>query len=307
MSNPMLPSFADYTTAENSLSLEMLAPASAGLTTMLRRYLLQKAISVFEWKMPETWAKNYVLYVLYCLGRVAIVNTDRFGVIAQGCGLFGYNIYYQPTNAIISNPLLTGILNPRIDQECTLLRLQPDYGGILDLVICYSNLMGQALEAAGVNLNNSKNARVFFASNKATAEPYTKAVDAVTNGQPSIVLDKHLLGDDGKPTWEMWAADVKGNYILSDLLADLRKIECMYDTEIGIPNANTDKRERLITSEVAANNVETFSKCSLWLQELKESCRKARDMFGIELDVDWRKEPVPPAVDKSVEEVENRA
>ena len=184
-----------------------------------------------------------------------------------------------------------------------MLRLQPDYGGIMDLVTMYANLMGQALEAAGVNLNNSKVGYVFFAADKSTADAYRKMIDEINNGQPSVIVDKKLRQENGTPGWDMFTRDVKSNYILSDLLSDLRKIEAMFDTEIGIPNANTDKRERLITSEVNANNVETFSKCSLWLEELQDGCRKARDMFGIDISVDWRRSPEP--VENLVEGVEN--
>ena len=300
-----LPAFADYSRAENTdLSLELLRPATTPLGWSIQRYLLQKAISVFEWELPEAWAKNYVLYCLYCFGRVAVVNTNKFGVIAQACGLYGYNVYYQPTNAIITNALLTGDLRPRIDKTCVVLRLQPDYGGIMDLVTLYAGLMAQAMEAVGVNLNNSKVAYAFFTSKKSTAEAYRKAVDQVSNGQPAVILDRQLLGEDGKPLWDVFTRDVKSNYVVTDLLSDLRKIETMFDTEIGIPNANTDKRERLITSEVNANNIETYSKCSLWLEELQDGCRRARDMFGISLSVDWRKQPAPPSVENSVEEVE---
>lgn len=305
-----LPAYADYSRAESTdLSLDLLSPRATSLTWTIRRYLLQKAISVFEWTMPETWAKNYVLYVLYCWGRVAIVNTDRFGVIAQACGLMGYNVYYQPTNAVISNALLTGNLTPRIGEECTLLRLQPDYGGIMDLVTMYGSLMAQAIEASGININNSKVSYLFWAADKAASDSAKKVIDQVNNGQPAVIVDKKLRNEDGSPSWDTFTRDVRQNYIVSDLLADLRKIETMFDTEIGIPNANTDKRERLITSEVQANNIETYSKCALWLEELQESCRQAREMFGIDLSVDWRKQPAPPAagsaVDNSVEGVEN--
>ena len=68
----------------------------------------------------------------------------------------------------------------------------------------------------------------------------------------------------------------------------MRKIESMFDTDIGIPNANTDKRERLVTDEVNANNVETASKCALWLEQLQESVKKTNDMFGLDVSVDWR-------------------
>ena len=65
----------------------------------------------------------------------------------------------------------------------------------------------------------------------------------------------------------------------------------MYDTEIGIPNANTDKRERLISSEVNANNVETATRCELWLETIRKELDKANSMFNLSLSVDWRVNP----------------
>ena len=45
----------------------------------------------------------------------------------------------------------------------------------------------------------------------------------------------------------------------------------------------------MIVDEVNANNIETYSKAELWLEELQDGCRKAREMFpGLELDVTWR-------------------
>ena len=66
----------------------------------------------------------------------------------------------------------------------------------------------------------------------------------------------------------------------------------MFDTDIGIPNSNTDKKERLIVDEVNSNNEETLSKCSLWLDHCKKGCDKINQMFGnylqTEISVDWR-------------------
>lgn len=287
-----LPALADYQQVRNGVGLDLLAPPEQTLSWMFQRYLLQKAISVFRWTIPETWDKDYFLYCLYCFGRVAVVNTDKFGVIPQACGLMGYNIYYRPTNAIITNPLLRGILQPRIGAECVLLKLQPDYGGIMDIVQFYANLMAQASTAVGVNLANSKLAYAFFAENKALAETFKKFYDAVANGQPAIAVSKDLADEQGRPRWTPFQQDVKSTYITGDLLRDLRTLENRFDTDIGIPNANTEKRERMITDEVNANNVETYSKCQLWLEQLKQSCTEAMAMFpGLELSVDWRNPP----------------
>lgn len=283
-----LPKLQEYVLSQNSTALNMLPAPDNQLSGMFARYLLQKAISVFEWTLPPLWNRDYFLYVLYCLGFEAIVNTDRFGVIPQQCGLMGYDVFYQPTNAIITNPLLTGMLQPRINRDCVVLKLMPDYGGVMDLVFHYSGLMAQAATAIGVNMANSKTAMVFFTDKKAVAEAFKKSYDAAANGQPMIVMGKGALNDEGLPAWETFTRDVKASYIAGDLISDLRKIEAEFDTRIGIPNANTDKRERLITDEVNANNVETYSMCALWLEQLQDGCRRAREMFGIDIDVHWR-------------------
>lgn len=284
-----IPAIVNYNQTVRSSQFDLQAPPRDGLVWQYSRYLLQKAISVFTWKLPEPWSRSYFLYVLYCFGRLAIINTDKFGVIPQACGLMGYNVFYQPTNAIITNPLLTGIRDPKIDVECVVLKLQPDYGGIMDLVNTYANMLAECTLAAGVNVVNSKTAFGFFTDKKSVAETVKKAYDAAVNGQPLVVADKQLLNPtDGKAGLESFFRDVKASYILSDLLADMRKIEAMFDTDIGIPNANTDKRERLITDEVNANNVETYSKCALWLESLQEEIAKANRMFGLDLSVEWR-------------------
>ena len=67
------------------------------LRRFYQRYLLQKAISVFEWKLPETWDQDYFLYTLYGYGYTAIIKTEKFGVIPQWGALGGYNVFYRPT------------------------------------------------------------------------------------------------------------------------------------------------------------------------------------------------------------------
>ena len=288
------PYYYNYINAETS----QVAPSTvhvkdSGLCRYFTKYLLQKAMSVFEWDLPETWNKDYFLYVLYCWGYVAVVNTDKFGVIPQGCGLKGYDVFYAPTHAVIVNPLLSGILEPRIGTQCELLKLQPDFSGILDLVGHYAEQMALASQSVSVNLLNSKLSYVFTAKTKALAESLKKMYDQIASGEPAVVIDSRLKNAaDGEETWKSFEQNVGGNYIVTDLLADLRKIEAMFDTEIGIPNANTDKRERLIQDEVNANNIETYSKCAMWLENLQDACKRVNDMFGLNISVRWREIPM---------------
>ena len=91
-------------------------------------YLLQKAISVFEFNgMPETWDKGYFLYNLFTIGWIAVIKTDRYGVIPQRCTLSGLNIYNLPNKVIVTNGLLPEVNELTIDEDCCLLKLMPDY------------------------------------------------------------------------------------------------------------------------------------------------------------------------------------
>ena len=264
---------------------------NTGLARFFKRYLLQKAMSVLKWELPSTWDKDYFLYTLYCWGFLAVLNTNKYGAIPQGCGLQGYNIFYKPTTAVITNPLLQGTKQLKIDTQCTIIKLQPDYGGIMDIIDYYGDMMALSSETAGINLVNSKLSYVFGAKNKAGAESFKKIYDQLSEGNPVAVYDKELLNSDGTPAWHAFEQNVGNNYIVGEILSDLRKIENMFNTAVGIPNANTDKKERLIQSEVESNNTETSTLCELWLDELKKSVEKANNMFNLSISVDWRSKP----------------
>ena len=252
-----------------------------------QRYLLKKALSVFKWTLPEWWDENYFLYVLYCRGYAAIFDSGKFGVIPQECGLQGYNVFYRPTNVIIANPLLD-IKNREIGKDAVLMQLQPDYMGVLDLCGHYAEKMALASSAINQNLWNTKISIVFFAGNDAEQQSIKKAYDRMSDGDPMVVVHKNLRDENGNLKYEVFNRDVKSSYVISDLISDLRKIEAEFDTRIGVPNANTDKRERLITDEVNANNVETHILCDMWMDSIQDGILKVKDMFGLDLKCEWR-------------------
>ena len=115
--------------------------------------------------------------------------------------------------------------------------------------------------------------------------------DKIAGGEPAVFIDNELKNADDTPVWETFTQDLRANYIAGDILDDMRKWELKFDTEIGIPNANTDKRERLLTDEVNANNFETRAKCELWFDEISRGFDETRKMFNIsqdELKIEWR-------------------
>lgn len=288
----------DYSTinAYNSVvSPSTMHSRNTALSSYYRRRLLQRCISMFRWNLPENWDNDYFYYVLYMIGFIGVLNTDKFGIICQNCGVKGYNVFYRPTTAVYNNPLFRNTIEAKIGVNTEIIKLQPDWCGVMDLVNLYADWMAQITETSGVNLVNSKLSYVFAAGNKSMAESMKKMYDQIASGEPATFVDKQLFRNDGSPNWTPFSQNVGQNYIMDKLLIDLVKLINMFDAEIGIPNANTEKKERMTDDEVNARNVESFTNADLWLETLKKSIKKVNKMFSLKITVDWR---VKPNVDK---------
>lgn len=251
-----------------------------GLTKFFERYLIDDFLGQWEAQLPETWAYNYTMYSLVYFGFIAVINTDKFGVIPQHCNLYGYDVMYQPTTAQIINPLIPNAIDARIHRDTELIKLFPDFGGIYDLIQFYAEKMALLSEGIDVNIINSKLSYIIGVDNKSSAETFKKTIDKVTSGESCVVTGKELFSEDGTPMWNTFAQNLKQNYIASQQIEDLKKLKLMFDTDVGIPNANTEKKERLTDDEVNSNNIETQTKIELISDSLKESAERVNKMFG---------------------------
>ena len=299
------PFFADYI---NTQTYEGLSPSQVHVTNTalykyFQRYLLQRASAVFTWTMPEYWNKPLFLYSLYCMGHVAIVNTSGYGVIPQPCTLGGRGVQYEPTYAIIANPLIRGIQRPRISSQCAVIRLMPDYAGIMDIINYYAREMAVTVETMEINLLNSKLSYIFGVAKdagrgngKAVAESLKKAFDQIMSGVPAAYVDNELIDRNGHPTWHLLQQDVGKNFIATQLQETLRKLECEFAAAVGIPaDLSQNKKERTNVEEVTANNVETAVGPAQWIEYIREGLDTANRLFAsqlpVELSVKWRYEP----------------
>lgn len=277
----------------SSVSPSTVHVSNTGIAFFFRRYLIQKVFSVFKWDIPDEWDKDYFLYILYLTGRIAVFRHEPFGIICQGVSLTGFNLYYRPTNALVSNaniPSLT-TLDLRIGIDTQLVKLTPDMIGIIDLISYYADMMALCAESAGMTLVNSKLAYVFAAQNKAGAESFKKLFDKIQQGEPAVIIDRDLLGADGKPTWQYFSQNLAQNFILSDVLLEMRKIEMMFDAAVGIPTANTEKRGNLTEDEVNVNNFENRAIAHKWFDCLTRSIKEVKAMFPeLSLSVSWNED-----------------
>lgn len=255
------------------------------LSGMISRYLLQRTMSVYKWTLPESINQRYFEYTLFLNGYLAVFYDDKFGVIAQRCGFKDYDLYYQPKKISVANAKFFKKSQTRtLDVDAVLFTLEEDYCGIGDLLSFYTGLLSELWQALMMNVKNSHLSYLFGVENKSQADSMKEIFDSVASGKCAVFYDKSLHDKmTGKLNVEMFNNNLSSNYIVGKILDDIRTVLNMFDSEVGIPNANTGKRERLISDEVNQNNVETFTRSEMWLNRLQDNCLKVNEMFATEL------------------------
>ena len=251
------------------------------------RSLLQKIDSSIVFQgLPENWSNDFFMMCLWSLGYVAIFDTQRWGVSFQPCTLSGYDFYYQPTYAMVSNPHYTKKL--KIGKECEILKLTPDFMGVLDIIDYYATQLAEISKGIHIGLVNAKVPMVMSASNTAQAETLKKVYDKVQSGE-SLVIWKDIDTTDeiipSKEPFEVWNQDFKQTYIVHSLLEDMQLILNSFYTEIGLPVA-IEKKERLVTSEADFASAQSQARIACWLNTLNESLEKINKLFDTNITVE---------------------
>ena len=195
----------------------------------------------------------------------------------------------MPTKIRVHNPLLPEASEFTINEDCAVLKVNPNYTGVLDIVDYYAVKLAMLSADIESNLFNSKLSYLFTVADQTAAATVKKLYDQIGQGTPAVVVDKKVLSENGDKTWQVFQQNLKQNYIVSDLLEDMRKVENDFCCKVGIPTTNTEKRERMSESEVTRNDVETEALIDTWLTRLSDDVETANRIFpGLNLKVQKR-------------------
>lgn len=243
---------------------------------------LKKILSRFEIEgMPEEWDVNYFWSHLFLDGYLAILDTE-LGVIPLRCGFSGVNVWERPTDIIIANPIL-GSFQRKIGIDGALIHLQYDYTGVSPILQRFSTLLAMCDSAISVNLMNSKVAFIGFVDDAAQAKTMQKMYDQISAGEPAVFTRKSQVN-----TENFMFANVRQSFIADDVILVRRKIVNDFLSDIGINNANLDKRERLNEQEVNANNDEVRFNILNWLDTIQEGLDVANKLYSLRLKIKVR-------------------
>ena len=262
------------------------------------RALFQRATSVIESKLPEDWdgtIKDFFYWCLFRFGFVTVFDSPEFGRSFQPCNLKGYDFYYQPTTAIIANPLLKEGLELKIGKECEILKLTPDFRGVWDIISYYAEKLSTLDNAINMSLINNKFAFMLGARNKVAGQALKKMLDKINKGEPAVIYDMKLLNDptDKVEPFQVWERkNMKDAYLTTDQLKDFQTILNNFDCEIGIPTIPYEKKERMVAEEATSRQLDAQSRSTIWLECLQSSAKRVKKLYpDIELDFKLRYDP----------------
>ena len=250
-----------------------------------KRYLYNLVYSKFNFKLPDNWKKNFFRFFLFRWGSIAVIYTKEYGWICSPYSVTKLGLYYTPTQIEVVNHMFTSGKVGIIGLNSEIVKIFDDYGGVDDLVTNYAQQLAQIDKDVNVNLQNANVSIGYYVNNKKEADTIKEAYAEATDGNPLVVTNKRVFDENnGKP----FLRDVKNNYITNDLMVAKRTIINEFLTKIGIPNANLDKRERLISNEVNANNAETECMVTLMKENIDESFKKLNEISDLNLSVSLR-------------------
>lgn len=247
------------------------------------RTFFQRAMSTIDLNLIPEWTddiKSFIYYVLFKRGFGVVASEPEFGTFFQPGSTKGINFYYQPNQAIVSNPMLNKTYT--IGTDCEILKLTPDWMGIWDILRYYAAQASNLDNCINVSLINGKYPYIFGAKSKGSAQAIKKMLDQVNKGEPAIVYDQRILDDtiSKDEPWQYLDLQVKDHYMLPQQLIDLQTIINAFDTEIGIPTVPYQKKERMVQSEAESKQVESTARITTWIRCLNESFDKINRMFG---------------------------
>ena len=250
-------------------------------TQFYMRALWQRAIAGTTFRLPKSWrrAKRYFKNVLFSLGYIGVIDTPKYGVIPQICGFSGYGLFLQPTTMLVNQPLVQ--FEGTIGENCELIHLCGDFRGVWDIVEHYAIRLSIAITSVDCALINERVSLLAAGKNKAANETLKYLFERISAGEPFNVYDKSTLKTDGltddDPIWT-FSQDVASQYVSDKLLADIDTILMQFDKEIGIA-AVGEKKERMLTDEIAMQNEDACARSSTWFENLSDSFDLVNELF----------------------------
>lgn len=254
------------------------------MESMYQRILTELAVNRFKWEgLPDSvnprWLELNLFYTALCVFYYDNEYHNYLALRATGAGRI--NMVGNPVSFTMLGPLFKSKTLPAskvVPIWANYLRI-PD----LDIVTIYAHKLAELDRTIEIN---SKNARVNRAivtneNQRLTLANITRMLD---EGQKDVTITDRSFIDNIAPI-DMGIDPM--SYEKMHILRTRLWNECM--GLLGINNANQDKKERLVASEVGANDDQIGAMQDVNLNARQMAAEQISKKYGLKVSVDMRR------------------
>ena len=267
------------------LSYKSVAQISNNITFSYYYYkLMLVACNLFEWEglpnnMEGRWIENY----LFSDGQCIFFKDRALGYMVAGVSQDGgLNCYNDPTtiSPVATNYVYEG--EPLTNgKDCYLisnniLRL-PEFA----VIRYYAYKLCNLDRAIDVNIEAQKTPTIITCTDKQRLS-LKQAINQRKDNEPVIYADNSFDKD------MITNLDLKTPMVFKDLQIQKHMVLNEFFTDIGVNNANMDKRERMVANEIEANNEQVKAYKDVLLSSREEACKQINRIFKLNISVKRR-------------------
>lgn len=248
------------------------------------RRLMELSMSMFEWKnLPSTVDPRYIELRLFETGSVVFFKDDVLGELCLDCIQQGnFDVYGNPITRrayscynnyqkVLSNKDSVIIWNNYLRTN-----------SVTDIQL-YAKRLWDLDRSVDVNAKAQKTP-ILIQCNEKQKLSMKNLYMQYDGNIPAIFADNNIDINGIK------VISTQAPYVADKLYQLKNQIWNEALTYLGISNLNINKQERLITDEVSSSQGSTISSRYSRLECRKQAVEKINEMFGLNIEVDYRKD-----------------
>ena len=265
------------------------------LESMYTRVLSEMAIGRFKWEgLPPEIDARFVEMELFYSGLVVFFQDGKGGynsgkyVASRAASLGTPNLYDNPTSY-----RTYGGFSGYPDQTLPRKKVVPIWANALrqtdqDIIQVFAWELANMKRTIEINADSARMPKV-VATTENQKLGLTNMVRQINEGVPVITVDRNQFDPSMITVLDL---SIHPNAITEmDILFVRTYSQCM--GLLGIDNANQDKKERLVTSEVDANAQQVYSIKRSNLNEREAACERINKKFGLNVSVGYHVDDMP--------------
>lgn len=247
------------------------------------RMLFEKCLGMFEYTgLPKSLPAEEIEKNLMWFGFAGVYNDSKYGLTTVTGGLSGVDQYYRPTEFVYAQPAL-GSGNLKINDNCVIMyNTQTDLinpYGFRELIQRYARLMADIDSSIDIQIINSRATKLNSVSNDMIATAVNNAMQALECGESYTVNQNSILDGWTPKDWNTAHPET-----IEKLIDAKQSILNAFLEELGVKSIN-EKRERMISNEVSADNQLLMVNTDDLLYMRRQGVKAINDMFGTNIAV----------------------